>query len=148
MVCYEAMFCVKFLQLTSGVIPCSSDFLMSKFGEIIRELRVAQNLELRETAHLVGIAPVYLSRIERGKEAPPSEAVVRALAKLLATDADVLLRLCPAPDTQVAALLQQHPNLLGVFQLLLDRDLSDEQVTRVERFIRREVLNESSVSTV
>jgi HTH-type transcriptional regulator, competence development regulator len=121
---------------------------MSKFGEIIRELRVAQNLELRETAHLVGIAPVYLSRIERGKEAPPSEAVVRALAKLLATDADVLLRLCPAPDTQVAVLLQQHPNLLGVFQLLLDRDLSDEQVTRVERFIRREVLNESSVSTV
>jgi HTH-type transcriptional regulator, competence development regulator len=142
------MFCVKFLQLTSGVIPCSSDFLMSKFGEIIRELRVAQNLELRETAHLVGIAPVYLSRIERGKEAPPSEEVVRALAKLLATDADVLLRLCPAPDTQVAVLLQQHPNLLGVFQLLLDRDLSDEQVTRVERFIRREVLNESSVSTV
>jgi HTH-type transcriptional regulator, competence development regulator len=121
---------------------------MSKFGEIIRELRVAQNLELRETAHLVGIAPVYLSRIERGKEAPPSEPVVRALAKLLATDADVLLRLCPAPDNQVAVLLQQHPNLVGVFQLLLDRDLSDEQVTRVERFIRREVLNESSVSTV
>jgi HTH-type transcriptional regulator, competence development regulator len=141
---FQSNFCNKPLGLAT-VIAISS---MSKFGEIIRELRVAQNLELRETAHLVGIAPVYLSRIERGKEAPPSEEVVRALAKLLAADADVLLRLCPAPDNQVAVLLQQHPNLLGVFQLLLDRDLSDEQVTRVERFIRREVLNESSVSTV
>jgi HTH-type transcriptional regulator, competence development regulator len=142
------MFLSNFCKKHSESSPIQSSSSMSKFGEIIRELRVAQNLELRETAHLVGIAPVFLSRIERGKEAPPSEAVVRALAKLLATDADVLLRLCPAPDTQVAVLLQQHPNLLGVFQLLLDRDLSDEQVTRVERFIRREVLNESSVSTV
>jgi HTH-type transcriptional regulator, competence development regulator len=141
---FQSNFCNKPLGLAT-VIAISS---MSKFGEIIRELRVAQNLELRETAHLVGIAPVYLSRIERGKEAPPSEEVVRALAKLLAADADVLLRLCPAPDNQVAVLLQQHPNLLGVFQLLLDRDLDDEQVSRVERFIRREVLNESSVSTV
>jgi HTH-type transcriptional regulator, competence development regulator len=121
---------------------------MSNLGDTIKSLRLAQGLELRETAHLVGIAPFLLSRIERGKEAPPSEEVVRALAELLATDADLLLRLYPAPDDQVAVLLQQHPNLLGVFQLLLDRDLDDEQVIRVEQFIRREVLSELSVSTV
>jgi transcriptional regulator with XRE-family HTH domain len=68
------------------------------FGKTIKELRVVQGLELRETAHSVGIAPVFLSRIERGKEAPPSEEVVKALAKLLAADAEALLRLCPAPD--------------------------------------------------
>jgi transcriptional regulator with XRE-family HTH domain len=68
------------------------------FGETVRGLREAQGLALRETAHSVGIAPVSLSRIERGKEAPPSEEVVRALAKLLAADAEVLLRLCPASD--------------------------------------------------
>jgi transcriptional regulator with XRE-family HTH domain len=68
------------------------------FGETVRGLREAQGLALRETAHSVGIAPVSLSRIERGKEAPPSEEVVRALAKLLAADAEVLLRLCPVSD--------------------------------------------------
>lgn len=121
---------------------------MSKFGETIRDLRVAQQLELRETAHLVGIAPVYLSRLERGKEPPPSEEVIRSLARVLAADPDVLLRLRPTTDSQVSALLQQHPNVVGVVQLLLDRDLSDDQVTRLERFIRREILSESSVSTV
>jgi hypothetical protein len=47
---------------------------------------------------------------------------------------------------QQLAVLQ--PNLRGVFELLLeacasshdDRDFSDEQVTRIEQFIRREVL--------
>jgi transcriptional regulator with XRE-family HTH domain len=68
------------------------------FGETIKELRIAQRLEIRETAHAVGIAPVYLSRLERGKEAPPAEEVVRALAKLLAADAGILLRLYPAPN--------------------------------------------------
>jgi transcriptional regulator with XRE-family HTH domain len=70
------------------------------FGEKVKELREAQGLALRETAHSVGIEPVCLSRIERGKEAPPSEEVVRALAKLLAADPEVLLSFCPAPDDQ------------------------------------------------
>jgi HTH-type transcriptional regulator, competence development regulator len=122
--------------------------LMSKFGETIKELRIAQNLELRETAHLVGVAPVYLSRVERGKEAPPSAEVIKSLAKVLAADSDVLMKLCPPPNNRLDTLLQLHPNLLGVVDLLLDRDLSDEQVTLVERFIRREILKESSASTV
>jgi HTH-type transcriptional regulator, competence development regulator len=121
---------------------------MSKFGETIRQLRVAQNLELRETAHLVGITPVYLSRLERGKEPPPSSDMVRRLARELAADLDVLLRLCPGVENQMAILLQEHPKVLELIQLLVDRDLSDEQVDRVERFIQREVLSESSVSTM
>lgn len=121
---------------------------MSKFGEIIKELRIAQNLELRETAHLIGVAPVYLSRVERGKEAPPSVEVIKSLAKVLAADSDVLMKLCPPANSRMDALLQSHPNLLGVVDLLLDQDLSDEQVTLVERFIRREILKESSASTV
>jgi transcriptional regulator with XRE-family HTH domain len=97
---------------------------MRKFGEIIRELRVAQNLELRETAHLVGIAPVDLSRIERGKEAAPAEEVVRALAKLLAADADVLLRLCRDPEgrlRQQLAVLYPYWECLSYYSKLARR---------------------------
>jgi HTH-type transcriptional regulator, competence development regulator len=121
---------------------------MKKFGATIQQLRMAQNLELRETAHLVGVPPVYLSRLERGKEPPPDEAIVRSLAKVLAADPEMLLKLCPTVDGQVNVLLQQRPNIGSLVQLLLDRNLSDEQVYQVERFVRREVLRESSASTV
>lgn len=121
---------------------------MGKFGSTIKQLRIAQQLELRETAHLVGIAPVYLSRLERGKEPSPDEVVIKSLAKVLAADPEVLLRLCPANDSQVTILLEQHPNVGRLIQLLLDRDLSDEQVYQVERFVRREIFRESSISTM
>jgi HTH-type transcriptional regulator, competence development regulator len=121
---------------------------MSKFGATVQQLRIAQHLELRETAHLVGVLPVYLSRLERGKEPPPDEAIVRSLAKVLAADPEMLLKLCPAVESQVSVLLQQRPNVGSLVQLLLDRNLSDEQVNQVERFVRREILRDSSTSTV
>lgn len=120
---------------------------MNKFSATIQRLRVAQHLELREIAHLVGISPVYLSRLERGKEPPPDEAVIRLLAKVLAADPEMLLQLCSSMDSQVDILLKQHPNVGSLIQLLLDRDLSDDQVNQVERFVRREILRESSAST-
>lgn len=120
---------------------------MNNFSATIQRLRVAQHLELREIAHLVGISPVYLSRLERGKEPPPDEAVIRLLAKVLAADPEMLLQLCSSMDSQVDILLKQHPNVGSLIQLLLDRDLSDDQVNQVERFVRREILRESSAST-
>ena len=121
---------------------------MSKLGDTIRQLRIAQQLELRETAHLIGVPAVYLSRLERGKELAPDESILRSIARILAADPEVLLSLCPITDSQVTKLLQQHPNVGNLIQLLMDGDLSDEQVGKVERFIRRELLGESSVSTV
>jgi predicted transcriptional regulator len=50
---------------------------MKNFGETIRDLRVAQDFGLRETASKVGISPAYLSRIERGKERPPRPEVIK-----------------------------------------------------------------------
>ena len=71
---------------------------MKNFGETIRELRVAQDLGLRETAVKIGISPAYLSRIERGKERPPRPEIIKVLAKLLAADPDVLFRLSSSTD--------------------------------------------------
>lgn len=117
---------------------------MSKFGETIRQLREAQRLGLRETATLVGISPAYLSRIERGKEHPPSPEVIKALAKVLAADPDVLFRLCPSTDPDVVALLKEKPKVLELVRLMMRKELSDEQLVKVERFIKRDVLGEPS----
>lgn len=121
---------------------------MGSFSETIKQLRIAQQLELRETAHLVGIPPVYLSRLERGKEAPPDESVIRALAKVFAADPEGLLRLSIEHGAPIPTLVGQHPNMEKLVKLLLERDFSDEQVRRVERFVRREVLGDVSTSSI
>lgn len=121
---------------------------MTKFGETIRQLREAQQLGLRETATLVGISPAYLSRIERGKEHPPKPEIIKALAKVLAADPDVLFRLCPSTDPDIVSLLKERPKVLELVRLVMAKELSDEQITKVERFIKLDVLEEASSDTI
>jgi transcriptional regulator with XRE-family HTH domain len=58
-------------------------------GEIIRRQRELQELSMRQFAGMVGISNPYLSQIERGLRAP-SERVLDAIARTLATSADTL----------------------------------------------------------
>ncbi len=68
------------------------------FGEFVREQREARRSEdpsfsLRQLARRIGVEPSYLSKVERGLEAPPSEPRIAALATELGEDPDVLLAL-------------------------------------------------------
>ncbi len=115
-------------------------FVMSKFGETVRQLREAQNLGLREAASMVGISPAYLSRIERGKEHPPKPEVIKALARVLAADPDVLFRLCPSTDPDIVSLLKSRPKVLELLRLVMEKGLTDEQIDYVEHFIDQDLL--------
>lgn len=121
---------------------------MTKFGETIRQLREAQQLGLRETATLVNISPAYLSRIERGKEHPPKPEIIKSLARVLAADPDVLFRLCPSTDPDIVTLLKERPKVLELVRLVMAKELSDEQLSKVERFIKLDVLKEPSSDTI
>jgi transcriptional regulator with XRE-family HTH domain len=101
---------------------------MAKFGETIRELRLAQDLGLRDTAGKAGISPAYLSRIERGKERPPRPEVIKALAKVLAADPDVLFRLSSSTDPELTELLQDRPATLRLLRAIKEADLTDDQI--------------------
>jgi transcriptional regulator with XRE-family HTH domain len=66
------------------------------FGERIRELRKAKNLNQRDLAAKVGVNFTYLSKIENGKldfAQFPSEETIRKLARALGADEDELLLL-------------------------------------------------------
>ncbi|HBB79678.1 helix-turn-helix domain-containing protein [Pseudomonas sp. ZM23] len=104
---------------------------MSSFGETIRDLRVAQSLGLREAAGLVGISPAYLSRIERGKESPPRPEVIKALAKVLAADPDVLFRLSPSTDPEVVDYLHTQPEAMALVRYLKEASLPAEDVAKL-----------------
>ncbi|MBT0652620.1 helix-turn-helix domain-containing protein [Geomobilimonas luticola] len=101
---------------------------MKNFGEIIRDLRVAQDLGLRETATKVGISPAYLSRIERGKESPPRPEIIKELAKVLAADPDVLFRLSSSTDPEVVSFLHDQPEIMNLLRFIKDANFSSDEI--------------------
>lgn len=102
---------------------------MKNFGQVIRELRIAQALGLRETAYMLGISPAYLSRIERGKEKPPSPEVIKSLAKALAADADVLFRLAVSTDPEITDFLRKNPVATNLFRFLIEERFTCEEIS-------------------
>ena len=106
---------------------------MKSFGETLRELRVAQQLGLRETAGKVSISPAYLSRIERGMERPPRPDVIKDLAKVLAADPDVLFRLSSATDPDVVDYLHEQPEALSLLRYIKDEGFSQGQIQELRR---------------
>ena len=104
---------------------------MNSFGEIIRDLRVAQNLGLRETAIKVGISPAYLSRIERGKESPPRPEIIKELAKVLAADPDVLFRLSSSTDPEVVSFMHEQPEIMNLLRFIKDAHFTSDEMERL-----------------
>lgn len=106
---------------------------MNSFGEIIRDLRVAQNLGLRETAIKVGISPAYLSRIERGKESPPRPEIIKELAKILAADPDVLFRMSSSTDPEVVSFLHDQPEIMNLLRFVKDAHFTSDEMDRLKQ---------------
>lgn len=101
---------------------------MKNFGETIRDLRVAQDLGLRETATKVGISPAYLSRIERGKERPPRPEVIKELAKVLAADPDVLFHLSSSTDPEVVVYLHDQPGVMNLLRYIKEASFTEIEI--------------------
>jgi transcriptional regulator with XRE-family HTH domain len=101
---------------------------VKNFGETLRDLRVAQNLGLREMATKVDISPAYLSRIERGKERPPRPEVIKKFAKILAADPDVLFRLSSSTDPEVVDFLHEQPEAMNLIRFIKHAEFSLEEL--------------------
>lgn len=92
--------------------------MKKNFGEVIRELRTAQEIGLRELAQKIGISPAYLSRIERGRELPPKDETIKKLAKFLAADPDVLFRLASSTDPEIVDYLHNEQEALNLLRYI------------------------------
>jgi transcriptional regulator with XRE-family HTH domain len=104
---------------------------MKHFGETIRDLRVAQDLGLREMAIKIGISPAYLSRIERGKEHPPRPEVIKEMAKLLAADPDVLFRLSSSTDPDIVTFLHDQPEAMQLLRYVKDCHFTTDDLRKL-----------------
>jgi transcriptional regulator with XRE-family HTH domain len=111
-----------------------------KFGEFIRNAREQlrakdPNFSVRQVARRVGIEPAYLSKIERGEQAPPSEATIRKLAADLALDADLLLAMAGKISADLREVICRRPQLFAA--LIRDlKELPDHALLRIVREVR------------
>jgi len=112
----------------------------TKFGRYIREIRERHRLENRSFS--VGavsikknVEPSYLSKIERGEQAPPSEEKILALASELGEDADVLLALAGKVSSDLQTIIRNRP-LLFAELIRQMKNMPEHAVLRIVREVR------------
>ena len=67
----------------------------------------------RQVALRIKVEPSYLSQVERGNQAPPSEAKIIALAKELNEDPDVLLAMAGKVSSDLQKVIRKRPELFA-----------------------------------
>ena len=110
------------------------------FGALLRERREGlreadRSFSLRQVAERIGVEPSYLSKVERGEVAPPSEETIQRLATELDLDPDALLALAGKVSSDLREVIRRRPELFG--RLIRElRDLPDHAVLRIAREVR------------
>ena len=113
---------------------------MTHFGSTIRTRRERLHLNdkrfsLRQVAQRIGIEPAYLSKIERGDVAPPSEATTVRLARELGEDPDVMLALAGKVSGDLQEIIRKRPRLFAELIRQL-KQAPDDAILRVVREVR------------
>lgn len=113
---------------------------MTHFGPALRDIRERlrrddRRYSVRQVARRVGIEPAYLSKIERGEVAPPSEATTVRLAAELDQDPDVLLALAGKVSGDLQEIIRKRPRLFAELIRQL-KEAPDDALLRVVREVR------------
>ncbi len=130
---------------TSPLTPrcgvCSNYYMTNRrFGKYVRKRREAlrkrePRYSVRQVAQRVGLEPSYLSKIERGQQAPPGEQTIVALARDLGEDPDVLLALAGKVSSDLQAIIRKRPQLFADLIRQL-KSMPDHAVLRIVREVR------------
>jgi len=113
---------------------------VSSFGEYLRAVRERlqegeARFSLRQVAQRVEVEPSYLSKVERGDVAPPSEATIVRLAAELDEDPDVLLAMAGKVSTDLQEIIRRRPKLFA--ELLRELKKAPEHaILRLVREVR------------
>jgi transcriptional regulator with XRE-family HTH domain len=110
------------------------------FGTYVRARREAlreedRSYSVRKVAGRIEVQPSYLSKVERGEVAPPSEAKIVRLAEVLGEDPDVLLAMAGKVSSGLQSIIRKRPRLFA--DLLQElRDAPDHAVLSIIREVR------------
>lgn len=113
---------------------------MTDFGDFVRkrreELRKTDRAySVRKVAERIEVQPSYLSKVERGEVAPPSEATIVKLAEVIDVDPDVLLAMAGKVSSDLREAIRKRPQLFAELIRGL-KDMPDHAVLRLVREVR------------
>ena len=100
------------------------------FGADLRRWRELAGIGLRQLAIKTGMSATYLSKIERGELAPPSEKKLLRLARKLGRSNDDLLNAAGRLPADVILIAQREPSRYAKL-LRATKNLSREELDRV-----------------
>lgn len=94
-----------------------------------------RSYSVRQVASRIDVEPSYLSKIERGEQAPFSEAKIVALAKDLGEDPDFLLAMAGKVSSDLQEAIRKRPQLFA--ELIRElKDMPDHAVLKLVREVR------------
>jgi transcriptional regulator with XRE-family HTH domain len=103
-----------------------------RFGERIKRLRTQLGLGLRQTAARAGMSATFLSRVENLEEkSPPSEEKIRALARILGDDGDLLITLAGRIPEDVEKVIIGDPTMPEFLRVVRRKKMSGEQLMKM-----------------
>jgi transcriptional regulator with XRE-family HTH domain len=113
---------------------------MTHFGDYVRERRERlresdARFSVRQVAQRIDVEPAYLSKIERGEVAPPSEETTVKLARELGDDPDMLLALAGKVSSDLQDIIKKRPRLFADLLRAL-KAAPDRAVLRLVREVR------------
>jgi transcriptional regulator with XRE-family HTH domain len=118
---------------------------MTTFGQRVRELRRARRLTQRDLAdrlQALGLRAdfTYLSKIENEHaEHPPSEELIRGLARVLEVDPEALLDLAGKFSSRaLQELAAEIPEAGLLLRRLQARRLSADQISKIHHILQEE----------
>ena len=108
-----------------------------KFGERVKELRNKEGITQRELAEILEVNFTYVSKIENDRiEAPPSEKLIRKLAKVLKTDPDALVELSGKIDSRkLQDIAMDTPEAGAVLRRIQKDPPSTKQWKRISKYL-------------
>lgn len=112
-----------------------------RFGELVRQKRLAKGLSLRRFAQLVGVSPTYVSQVEQGNFDPPTAERAERMAVILGESADALIALAGRMPHDLSGIICERPLELAAF-LRESSGLTREQLQSLVEQARR--LSESN----
>ncbi len=110
------------------------------FGKYCRETREAlkvgdSRFSVRQVAQRIGVEPSYLSKVERGEVAPPSEQTIIKIAQELEQEPDLLLAMAGKVSSDLQNIIRQRPQLFA--ELIRNmKDIPDNAILRIVREVR------------
>ena len=81
------------------------------FGSHLRNLRKERRMTQQQLADAVGIDFTYLSKVENGRVAPPSEDTIREIARELQIDSEDLVLCAGKVDPALKEVAASEPHL-------------------------------------